>query len=42
MDRTLYYSEISFNTFVTAQPTVITFSYHEINLKFKVFVEWSN
>lgn len=36
------YREINFSNFVTTKPTTITYSFPEINLEFKVFVEWAN
>lgn len=36
------YREINFSNFVVTKPTTITYSFPEINLEFKVFVEWAN
>jgi hypothetical protein len=36
------YREINFSNFVTTKPASITYSFPEINLEFKVFVEWAN
>jgi hypothetical protein len=42
MNGAPYYREISFSNYLTTKPTAITYSYPEINLEFKVFVEWPN
>jgi hypothetical protein len=36
------YREINFSNFVATKPTTITYTFPEINLEFKVFVEWAN
>lgn len=42
MNGAPYYREISFSNYLSTKPTTITYSYPEINLEFKVFVEWAN
>jgi hypothetical protein len=36
------YREISFSNYLITKPTTITYTFPEINLEFKVFVEWAN
>lgn len=36
------YREISFNSYIVTKPTTITYTFPEINLEFKLFVEWVN
>lgn len=36
------YREISFSNYLVTKPTTITYTFPEINLEFKVFVEWAN
>lgn len=36
------YREISFANYLITKPTTITYTFPEINLEFKVFVEWAN
>ena len=36
------YREISFSNYLITKPTTITYSFPEINLEFKVLVEWAN
>lgn len=36
------YREISFASYLVSKPTTITYTFPEINLEFKVFVEWAN
>lgn len=36
------YREISFSNYLVTKPTTITYIFPEINLEFKVFVEWAN
>ncbi|MEM0542325.1 hypothetical protein WFZ85_06830 [Flavobacterium sp. j3] len=36
------YREISFTNYLVTKPTTITYTFPEINLEFKVFVEWAN
>jgi len=36
------YREINFSNFVITKPSTITYTFPEINLEFKVFVEWTN
>lgn len=36
------YREISFSNYLITKPTTITYTFPEINLEFKVFVEWVN
>ncbi|MGV1011810.1 MAG: hypothetical protein ACOYBS_05120 [Flavobacterium sp.] len=36
------YREINFSNFVNTKPSSITYTFPEINLEFKVFVEWAN
>jgi len=36
------FREINFSNFVTTKPNSITYTFPEINLEFKVFVEWVN
>ncbi|WP_291135325.1 hypothetical protein [Flavobacterium sp. UBA7663] len=36
------YREISFSNYIETKPTTITYTFPEINLEFKLFVEWVN
>lgn len=36
------YREISFTNYLVTKPTTITYVFPEINLEFKIFVEWAN
>ena len=36
------YREISFTNYLVTKPNTITYTFPEINLEFKVFVEWTN
>lgn len=36
------YREISFSNYLITKPTTLTYTFPEINLEFKVFVEWAN
>lgn len=36
------YREINFSNFLVTKPTTITYSFPEINLEFKLFIEWAN
>jgi hypothetical protein len=36
------YREISFSNYLITKPTTITYTFPEINLEFKLFVEWAN
>lgn len=36
------YREISFTNYLVTKPTAITYTFPEINLEFKLFVEWAN
>ena len=36
------YREISFSNYLVTKPTTITYTFPEINLEFKLFVEWVN
>lgn len=36
------YREINFSNYLVTKPTTITYSFPEINLEFKLFVEWAN
>lgn len=36
------YRDFNFSTYTTTKPSIITFTYPEINLEFKITVEWPN
>lgn len=36
------YRDISFSNYLTTKPTTITYSFPDINVEFKLFVEWAN
>lgn len=36
------YRELSFSNYLVTKPTTLTYTYADINLEFKLFVEWAN